>query len=307
MSLRLAVTGANGFVGRHVIRQASAGGAEVAGIVRSEAAALAVLEAGGRPVTVPALTADALAVELAGFEAVVHLAQIGAEKAGITYDAVNVAGTRAVVQAARKAGVPRVVLFSGLGVAHYGQWRRCTNPYFLSKMSAELELFRSGLEGAVFRPSYILGPGDGFVPDLARQIAGGAVELPGDGSYRMQPIAVHDAASAILAAIERTGSWPAVFDLVGPEAVTATAFVDRLAAALRAAGRPAVYTLRSIPLEEADRQAAAGGYRGMLSDELDCMVCDEVADSRPLEGLLGRFLTPLDDAIATTVRALPRG
>lgn len=306
MSLRLAVTGANGFVGRHLIRQAAARRADVVGIVRSEAAGLAVAEAGGRPRPVALLTPDALVPVLAGIEAVVHLAQIGAERAGITYEAVNVEGTRAVVRAAREAGVPRVVLFSGLGVAHYGQWRRCTNPYFLSKMAAELELFRSGLEAAVFRPSYILGPGDGFVPDLARQIAAGAVELPGDGAYRMQPIAVHDAAAAILAAVEGPGPWPAVFDLVGPEALSVAAFVQRLAAALGAGGRPSAYSLRSVSLDEADRQAAAGGYRGMLRDELDCMLCDEVADPRPLEGLLGRFLTPLDDAIATTVRALPR-
>jgi hypothetical protein len=44
----------------------------------------------------------------------------------------------------------------------------------------------------------------------------------------------------------------------------------------------------------------------MLPDELDCMLCDEVADHRPLEGLLGRFLTPLDEAIAVAVRGLPR-
>jgi len=236
----------------------------------------------------------------------VHLAQIGAERGDATYEAVNVGGTRAVAMAARAAGVPRAVLFSGLGVAHYGQWRRCTNPYFLSKMAAEVEMFRSGLSVAVFRPSYIVGPGDVFVPDLARSMAGGDVELPGDGSYRMQPVAVDDAADAILAAAEGATPGPAVYDLVGPEAISCARFLERLAAVLRGAGRPSSYVLRSIPIDEADRQAAAGGYRGMRSDELDCMLCDEVADHRPLEALLGRFLTPLDDALAVAVRGLPR-
>ncbi|MFI5183484.1 MAG: NAD-dependent epimerase/dehydratase family protein [Vicinamibacteria bacterium] len=305
MSLRLVVTGANGFVGRHLIRRATARRAEVVGIVRTEAAAAAVANAGGRPVVVPALEASALAPVLAGASAVVHLAQIGAERPGVTYQAVNVEGTRAVVEAARFAGVTRMALFSGLGVAHYGQSRRSTNPYFLSKWAAELELLRSGLTPVVFRPSYIVGPGDALVPEFAQEIAAGIVELPGDGSYRMQPIAVEDAAAAILAGVERREAWPTVFDLVGPEPVSCAGFVERLGETLRGATRPHAYVLRSVPVEEADRRAAAGGYRGMSSDELDCMLCDEVADPRPLEALLGRFLTPLDEALAIAVRALP--
>jgi NADH dehydrogenase len=288
---RLVVTGANGFVGRHLIRHAASRRAEVLGIVRSERGARTVTEAGGRAVMVSGMTAAALAPVLAGASAVVHLAQIGAERTGVTYDDVNVGGTRAVAEAARLAGVPRVIFFSGLGVAHYGQWRRCTNPYFLSKIAAETELFRSALEVTIFRPSYIVGPGDAFVPELARAMTAGEVELPGDGSYRMQPVAVADAADAILSAAER--------------AVACARFVERLAATLDSAGRPAEYALRSVPLEEADRQAAGDGYHGMLSDELDCMLCDEVADHRPLEALLGRFLTPLDESLALAVRALP--
>ena len=42
----------------------------------------------------------------------------------------------------------------------------------------------------------------------------------------------------------------------------------------------------------------------MLSDELDCLLCDEVSDHRPLELLLGRFLTPLDEALAVAVRSV---
>jgi len=37
-------------------------------------------------------------------------------------------------------------------------------PLLLSKLAAEVALFRSGLEAMVFRPSYVVGPGDAFVP-----------------------------------------------------------------------------------------------------------------------------------------------
>jgi UDP-glucose 4-epimerase len=302
---RIAVTGASGFVGRHLLTRAAAEGWDATGIVRSEAAARIVAEAGGRAVLVPGLTADAVRGPFEGALAAVHLAQIGAERGGATYDGVNLGGTRAVIEACRLARVPRVVYFSGLGVASYGKVRRCTNRYFLSKLAAEVELYRSGLETAVFRPSYILGPGNGFVASLMREIAAGVVELPGDAAYRMQPIAVADAAAAILAAVARAGSPTAVLDLVGPEPLACRAFVERLEAVLRVGGRGGRYRFRGTPVEEADRQAAAGGYRGMLPDELDCLLCDEIADHRPLEALLGRPLRPLDDALRAAAAPAP--
>jgi len=304
---RLAVTGANGFVGRHLVTAASAAGWDVTGVVRSRQGAASVERAGGTPVVVPALDEDALAAAFAGAEAIAHLAQIGAEGRA-TYESINVQGTRRVADAAARAGVPHVVFFSGLGVAHYGMARRTTNRYFLSKLGAEAELFRSGLAVDVFRPSYVLGPGDALVRTLVAEMAAGVVERPGDGRYRMQPVAVSDAASAILAAVggdaARDASRHRVYDLVGPEAIGFDAFVGRLAARARARGLPAEYEVRAVSVAEADRRAGSGGYRGMRPDELDCMLCDEVADPAPLAVLLRRPLIPLDDALDA---ALPSG
>lgn len=314
MPFRVAVIGANGFVGRSLVRHASALGHEVVGVVRSEAGAKAVVDDGGRPAIAPALVPEFLAPAVAECRAVVHLAQIGAERGDATYDAVNVEGTRAVAGAARAAGVSRVVLFSGLGVARFGQKARCTNRYFLSKLEAELVLFRSGLEVVVFRPSYMVGPGDPFVSGALRELAAGVVEQPGDGSFRMQPVAVRDAAALVVAAVERPafspleggGPAPLVYDLVGPEAVSYRRFLERLEGAARALGRPAELRVRDVPVGEADAQARAGGWHGMSPDELDCVLCDEVGDPAPLEALLGRYLTPLDEALATVVRVGPR-
>jgi nucleoside-diphosphate-sugar epimerase len=301
---RIAVTGANGFIGRHVVRHAAASGYEVAGIVRSEPAARVVSGAGGSPVQLVGRDPEALVRALDGCSAVVHLAQIGAERVGQTYGAVNVGYTERVLEDCRHAGVLRVVHFSGLGVARYGMSPRCSNDYFLSKLAAEAILFRSGLEGVVFRPSFVVGPGDAFVPTVLRALAGGEMERPGDGGYRMQPIAVADAAQAVMAAVERPpDAFPSVFDLVGPEAVSYAALLERLARVALALGRRADLRVREVPIDEADRRARAGGFHGMLPDELDCLLCDEVADPAPLAALLGRPLTPLDDALAAAVRA----
>jgi nucleoside-diphosphate-sugar epimerase len=300
---RLAVTGAGGFVGRALTRLASSRGIEVIGLARSDTSAARVEAAGGRPFRFDGFADPRLAEAFAGASAVVHLAQLGSERRG-TYEAVNVQGTAAVGRAARAAGVPRVVSFSGLGVAHYGMARRTTSTYFLSKLTAEIELFRAGGEVVVYRPSYIVGPGDGLTRALLRDMRAGRLELPGDGAYRVQPIAVADAAAAALSGCEaRLALRHQVFDLVGPEAVRYRDYIDRFAEAARARGVVGAFTVESVPVEEADRQAAAGGFHGMLSDELDCLLCDEVSDHRPLEALLGRPLMPLAGAIAAAVSA----
>jgi nucleoside-diphosphate-sugar epimerase len=302
VSLRIAVTGANGFVGRHLLRALAGAGHEAVGLVRSGAAAASVSELGAAVWVVPRLEAGALREALAGADAVVHLAQIGAERAGATYEAVNVLGTRAIAEAARSAGVPRAVYLSGLGVARYGQNPRTTDAYFLSKLAAEVELWLSGLEVTVFRPSYLVGSGDVFLPALVAEMASGEVEVAGDGAYRLQPVAVADACEAIVAAAEgRPGRRVAVYDLVGPEPLGFLRFLDRLHRVLLRRGRQLEFSLRQVPVAKADRRAAAEGYHGMLPDEFDCLLCDEIADPAPLEALLGRFLTPLDEALAAAL------
>jgi NADH dehydrogenase len=299
---RIAITGANGFIGRHVTLAATAERREVVGVVRSEEAARAVVGAGGRGVIVNDLADERLAAAFEGATAVIHLAQIGAQRGNATYAAINVEGTRRVIVAAKQAGVARIVFFSGLGVAHYGMAPRCTNPYFLSKLAAELSLFESGLAITIFRPSYIVGPRDAWIPLVLKQMAEGELERVGDGLYRMQPIAVRDAAQLVLAATSSAAERHRVFDLVGPEPITVQGFYDRLGVAARRAGRVGDWRVREIPVAEADRAALAGGYRGMGKDELDCLLCDEVSDARPLESLLGRFLTPLDEALGHALR-----
>jgi nucleoside-diphosphate-sugar epimerase len=302
MKGRLVVTGASGFVGRHVVAAAVADGWDVIGLVRSDEPGQTVAERGGRPRIVPGLEPEALSAAFAGAVGVVHLAQIGAERGGASYDAVNVQGTHAVLAAARSAGVERIAFFSGLGVARYGMARRCTNRYFLSKLAAETAIQASGLHAAVFRPSYVVGAGGELIPAILREIEAGEVERIGDGHHRLQPIAVDDAAAAVLASLARPEPFPSAFDLVGPEPLSYQQFVERVACVSAKLGRGGLFQVREITVEEADRQAAAGGYRGMLPDELDCLLCDEVADHHPLQDLVDRPLQRVDAAIEAALR-----
>ena len=112
----------------------------------------------------------------------------------------------------------------------------------------------------------------------------------------MQPVAVRDAAAAVLAGgaprrLPRAGRRRhRVFDLVGPQPMTYREFVDALARGRPRAAAPADFRVREIAGRGGGPPGARGRVQGMPPDELDCLLCDEVADPRPLEALLGRFL-----------------
>lgn len=142
-TFRLVVTGASGFVGRALGTHAQSRGHAVRGLSRSDGS----LPAGYEDVA-------ALARACEGAQAVVHLAA-RAHRGGsdAEFDA-NVRATRAVAQAARQAGVPRLVLLSSIGVngnvTHGRPFSEAdapapVEPYARSKLRCEQEL-RAGLD-----------------------------------------------------------------------------------------------------------------------------------------------------------------
>ncbi|KND58477.1 UDP-glucose 4-epimerase [Candidatus Paraburkholderia schumanniana] len=179
---RIAITGANGFVGRAVSRALLAQGIAATGIVRRGAAC----EPGVDARSIEGL--ESIAPEaLSGCGAVIHLAaRVHAMRAAAAqkksasqaqavldaYRATNVDGALAVAEAARRAGVTRFVLMSSikaLGENDPGRplteddERRPPDAYGVSKAEAEVRLLevgsRTGLEVVVVRPPLVYGPG----------------------------------------------------------------------------------------------------------------------------------------------------
>lgn len=150
---RVLVTGADGFVGSHATRALAQGGWKVVGTSRTGAGGLLPLD-----------LADAEAVRgvftrVPPIEAVVHLAAIAHRKRrGITdaeYDAVNRRGTELLLEAARRAGVPRFVFASSAAVYRPGDTgplaedAECApaGAYGASKRRAELACLAAAAEG----------------------------------------------------------------------------------------------------------------------------------------------------------------
>ena len=301
MLRKIAIIGANGLVGRNVLKLAVSRRIEVVGVVRSERGSDLVRTLGGVPVRVTDLEeahTRALIPSLQGCDGLIYTASVTTGAAVV--DRTDPGGLLNVVGACREAGVSRVLFYSGLGIAHYGMTRHCTSAYFLGKMAGEAALFRSGLSVVVFRPSYVFGYGDEFLtPLLSRMGEGKSVEIPGDGSYRLQPVSVEDAARASLATLERTGISPRVIDLVGPEIVSYRALISR---ASTLTGKPV--EIKERPIDEAIAIARTAGYFGLSSTDLDCLLCDEVGDPGPVAALVGAPLETIDVVIERTLASI---
>ncbi len=218
--MRIFITGATGFIGRHFIARLRDTPHTVTCLVRRGSRLEHLQLAQARLVYGDILDADAVLAGMQGHDAVVHLAALYSfwERRPRRYYDVNVEGTRRVMECALQAGVSKVVLVSTSLV--YGvpaerpfhedvpAGRRLLSAYARSKYAGECiawELHRSrGLPLVVLYPGGVLGPGDvkssgQYVRQLVRQ------ELPArvfEDSV-ITWVHVRDVAEAILLALEK--------------------------------------------------------------------------------------------------------
>ncbi len=244
--MRIAVTGAGGFVGRHFVRHATAAGHEIVALHRRGAASLPSAAPHRSGVTVrhaDVLDRAALDAAVADTDCVCHLAAAFSEAhAGDDYfHTVNVDGTANVMAAAHAAGIRRFVYCSTAGI--YG---RCVpgiidethrpqpwNGYERSKVAAEAEVRRRarqyGMEYVILRPSQIYGPGDTRLAKLWRNATRGRFPLFGAGEGRRHMVYVGDLAEALLRACTRRAAANEELIIAGPEAAQLRRILQMLA------------------------------------------------------------------------------
>ncbi len=247
--MRVLVTGATGFVGSYAVRRLLADGASVR-VLRRASSALDLL--GDAPVehTIGDVTdPDAVRAAVEGCTHVVHAAASVAfgPAAGAAMRAVNVGGTAVVADAAREAGVRRLVHVSSIAALGRGAagvldeatpWTdgRANSRYAISKRDAEREVWRAaaeGLDAVAVLPAVVFGvgrPGEGTERIVAR-VAAGRMRLAPPGATAV--VDVRDVADGIAAALTRAASGDR-FVLAGET----LAWTDILATLARALGVP---------------------------------------------------------------------
>jgi nucleoside-diphosphate-sugar epimerase len=222
------VTGGSGFVGGALLDALSERGETVHALASSEAAAAAVAARGAIPVRGELTDLDALTAGMRGAELVVHAAARGRGgwAAMEALRRVNVDGSRTVLQAARSAGVPRLVLLSTeqvvLGarplVGADESWPypdRFVGPYAATEAEAEqLVLAASTPELATVsvRPRLVWGRGDtGLLPGLVAAVRSGLLRWIDGGVHLTSTTHVRNAVEGVLAAADRGRGGQAYF------------------------------------------------------------------------------------------------
>src|SRR5256714_7311084 len=229
--MRVAVTGANGFVGRHLIPLLLQRGHDVRALISERPGAEKELpNADGRRPEVRRADVrkpESLHGAFDGIDAVIHTVAVPTERKQ-RFAEVNVAGVAHVVAEARRAGVGRIV--------HMGAFaadRASPYPYLRSKGEGEALVTGSGISHVVLQPSLLFGEGDDFFPRLAFSLLFPVVPVPGNGKARFQPVHVDDIAQALVAAVERR-EISGVYEIGGGELVT---YDEMLAETMRGTGK----------------------------------------------------------------------
>lgn len=227
------VTGANGFVGSHLVPALIDAGHQVLALVRDEEAAAVVerrLDPGQRG-SVEARRGDvtkpgSLPAALAGADAVLHLAAIARDwDGGATLRLVNTEGTRNLLSAASAAGVRRFVHLGALGVID-----DATLHYASSKAKAMTLVRNSDLDWTILSPSLLFGPRDGFFNILAGlvRMSPGIVPITGKGDARFQPLAIADLAKAAVQVLGDDAAIGREYLLGGPRHWTYREIVEEV-------------------------------------------------------------------------------
>jgi len=210
------VTGASGFIGRHLIAGLRSAEQPTRCLVRSKARARK-LEAQGCTL-VRGDMADPASLQAAckDVDAVIHLVAIIRGNRS-DYQRVMVAGTQALVEAASAARVRRFILVSALGLS---EETAALTPYYRAKWDEERALKASDLEHVIVRPSFVFGRCGGVLPTIMRLVRYSPITpVLGPGTQLIQPIAIQDVVSHLIKAIELEAARNRTFDLAGPDRV----------------------------------------------------------------------------------------
>jgi len=288
------IAGGTGFIGRHLVSSLREGGLRAKCLARSPAKSEICKKAGFDVVPGDITDRESLQGKLDNCDTVVHLVGIIEEKEGISFEGVHVRGTENLVNEAKKAKVKHFFYQSALGAAP-SSWSR----YLKTKAEAEEIVRASGIPYTIFRPSLVVGDGDGFTSKLKDLIAfSPVVPVPGDGKTKFQPIYIGDLVKCFVKLfssplpVDHTVS--PVYELGGPEHLT---YNELLSLLMESTGSHK--TIVHIPLELFKLGLPlAGFFQGMLGllgkkipsvsrEQLQLLETDNICDTDAVERHFG--------------------
>lgn len=234
-----------------------------------------------------------------GVDTVIHLVAIIREdkSKGQTFDRVIGEGTENVAEAARDAGVKRLIYMSALGSTNM------STPYFRNKVRGEKAIKASGIPYTIFRPSFQIGPGGEFSALLKQLTATPLAPVLGHGRYPVQPMYVRDMARYYAQALSDDRYLNQTFEVGGPETFEYNEMVRQ---SMQARGKkpllfhaPLLLVRPIIPVIDKVLPKL------ITKDQFTMLLEGSATDDRRLEEIGGFELTPFRRAVEIAFKERP--
>ena len=253
---QIVITGASGFVARNLRKYLSEKNIKLISISRND------FKQFKNELKIVSKNYDekSLLPKIQNSDALIHLVGIGKQSIKTDYDVVNVEFTKHIVNLSKKAKINKFVFTSGLGVTS-----NSSLGYFISKYKAERLIVNSGLNYTIFRPSYIVGKDDLFTKYLKKQIKKRKIEIPGSGTYSIQPIYITDVVKIIHQSVLQTKFRNKIIDLVGPDCITFEQYVKLFSKGTKT-------SIKKINLEDVYHNAITNSKSDFGVDDLNILI-----------------------------------
>lgn len=214
--MRVLLTGANGFIGGHLLAGLAGAGHDVVAAVRNPEAMrqpdLATLKIDFNRDTDPGVWAR----RLTGFDAVINCAGVLQSSPGQSVQAIHAAAPIALFEGAKAAGVRRVIQISAISAEPGAR-----TEYAETKLTADEHLKGMDLDWVIVRPSLVYASGVFGGTALLRALAALPLRIPlvGAGEQQFQPIHMSDVVACVVSLVADTLVNRQVIDPVGPDVV----------------------------------------------------------------------------------------
>jgi NADH dehydrogenase len=234
-----------------------------------------------------------------GVDTVIHLVAIIREVKGKgqTFDRVMGEGTENIAEAARDAGVKRLLFMSALGATNM------STPYFRNKMRGEKAIKASGIPYTIFRPSIQIGPGGEFTALLKQLTMAPIAPVLGHGRYPVQPMYVRDMARYYAQALDDERYANQTFEVGGPEVFE---YNDMVRQTMQAKGKKDILFHAPLPLVRPLIPVIDRVLPGLITkDQFTMLLEGSATEDRRLEEIGGFKLTPFREAIRIAFKQPP--
>ncbi len=211
------VTGATGFIGRHLVARLMADGKRIRCLIPEHKAHNLPWENPPDIITGSILDEEALFHAVTGVHAVIHLENALWWGRPRDLERVELAGTRSLVAAARAARVGRIITLSQLGAAPSSAY-----PMIRIKGMVEEVIRSSGLAYTIIRSGLIFGKEDAFVNHIAMSLRVNPLFflMPGRGEVVLHPLYIDDLIDVLVRSLERIEVVDTILEVGGPEYIT---------------------------------------------------------------------------------------